>query len=91
MPATPKKQSSAQRQSPAIVTKARSGVKSTNSATTLYLVLYNTAAALGWAFVLTSLLQHLSRGGWDGTIKGAFGLESAQDKLLQKAATSYAE
>lgn len=59
--------------------------------TKLYLILYNSLAGLGWLFALTCLVQHLTKGGWDGTIKGAFGLETVQDKLVHRSRTGYAE
>ncbi|ORY54381.1 tyrosine phosphatase-like protein [Leucosporidium creatinivorum] len=85
MPATPKKKPSQHQRE---LAKARAARRSPKN---FYLVAYNAASALGWAYVLYRLVAHLLTGTGDGGIKAAVGLETAGEKLLGRARTGYSD
>lgn len=64
---------------------------SLNSPKTLYLILYNSLAALSWGYVLFLLVQHLSSGFADSGLKAVVGGGNAVERLVGRSRTSYTE
>lgn len=85
MPATPKKKPSQHQRELAKAKAARRSPKN------FYLVAYNAASALGWAYVLYRLVAHMLTGHGDDEIKAVVRLETVGEKLAGRARTGYSE